>query len=330
MKKFLCFALTAALMASLLAGCSAQTDDQTAAETAVQTAAETAEQIAAQTAAPEEATQAEEQTQAPETEALPEGDLSGTGVAYTFQNCVLRVEVTTDENGVVTEMDLDQGLPPFSWARVRLTEEEMENVPDDCLVGGISLTSATGETMAFSKYICIDGRIFEGTLREEDDPWLAYNPEQTVKYSSVDGEIEDLMDWLNASEENMEEYFQWCVDRNMYICLEDGTPSPRETGAEYLVKEGLDHAGEVSFLKSTTDLEFEKDWFDWDKNLQAVYDSIIGTTMRTNADQLTTTEGEDGKNYWTTLDGVSGATLSTYSILYGTAKTAYNRSIGLE
>ncbi len=52
--------------------------------------------------------------------------------------------------------------------------------------------------------------------------------------------------------------------------------------------------------------------------------------MRTNADQLTTTEGEDGKDYWTTLDGVSGATLSTYGILYGTAKTAYNRSIGLE
>ncbi|MDO5377886.1 MAG: hypothetical protein Q4G52_06085 [Clostridia bacterium] len=251
-------------------------------------------------------------------------DLSGTGTAYAFQNAVTRVEIATDADGVVTDMTLDQALPPFSWARVAVTEEELENPPEGVLVGGISLTSATRAVMAFSEYICIDGRIFQGTLRAEDDPWLQYNTEQTVKYASVDGEIEDLMDWIVASEENMIAYYEDCVARNMYICLEDGSPNPRATGSEYLVKAGLEHAGEPSLLKSTTDLSFEETWFNWDANLEAVYDSIIGTKMVSEVSDLELQKGEDGKSYWTTLDAVSGATLSTYPLLYETAKNAYN------
>lgn len=252
-------------------------------------------------------------------------DLSGTATAYTFQNCIDMVELTTDRDGVVTAITLDQGLPPFSWARVRLTEEEMANPPEDTLVGGISLVSATREVMAFSKYICIDGKIFVGTMRDEDDPWLAYNSEQTVKYSSVDGEIEDLNDWLVASEENMAYYYQQCVDRTMYICDEDGNPSSRETGAEYLMMEGLGHDGEPSFLKSTTDLSFESQFFNWDRNLQGLYDAVLGTKMETQVADLTQQKGEDGKMYWTGIDGVTSATNVTYPIMYGTALAAYQK-----
>ena len=252
-------------------------------------------------------------------------DLSGTATAYTFQNCIDMVELTTDSEGVVTEIVLDQGLPPFSWARVKLTEEEMADPPEDTLVGGISLVSATREVMAFSKYTCINGQVFVGSMRDEDDPWLKYNSEQTVKYSSVDGEIEDLNDWLSASEENMAYYFQQCVDRTMFICNEDGTPSSRETGAEYLMIEGLGHDGEPSFLKSTTDLSFESQYFQWDRNLQGMYDVILGTKMDTSVDKLSQTKGEDGKMYWTTIDAVSSATNVTFPIMYGTAYAAYQK-----
>lgn len=251
--------------------------------------------------------------------------LAGSATAYAFQNAISRVDLTTDSEGVVTEMTLDQALPPFSWARVAVTEEEMANPPEDVLAGGISLTSATRETMAFSKYIRIDDRIFVGTLRESDDPWLTYNPEQAVKYASVDGEIDDLMNWLMASEEHMDAYYQLCVERKLAICLEDGSANPRATGSEYLMKAGLGHDGEVSFLKSTTDLAFEEPWFNWDRNLQALYDSIIGTKLATPVSELHQQKGEDGRMYWATADAVSGATLSTYSLLYGTAQTAYQR-----
>ena len=294
-----------------LNGCSSAAN-----EAKTPSALETIEASSSETAAQDEA--------AIETSA-DETDLSGSGEAYMFSNFVMRALVTTDAQGVITKLEIDQAYPAFSWARVALTEEEKVNVPEDVLVGGISLTSPTQEEMAFSKYICIDGHIFEGSLRQEGDPWLSFNSEQTVKYSSMDGEIEDLVEWMSASEENMKKYYEDCAARNMYICLEDGSPNPRPTGTECLVKEGLPHAGEVAFLRSESDLSAEKPYFDWDKNYEAIYDSMFGTTMSSRVSDLTQVEGEDGKQYWQTLDGVTGATLVTYGSFYETVKTAYDR-----
>lgn len=253
-----------------------------------------------------------------------ERNLSGNGEAYVFSNFVLHVGITTNEKGEVTAFDFDQAYPAFSWARVAATEAEKENPPEDILVGGISLTSPTREVMAFSKYVSIDDRIFEGTLREEGDPWLEYNSEQTVKYSSVDGEIEDLTQWMSESQENMAKYFAWAQNRAMFPCLEDGTPNPRATGTECLVKDGLPHAGEVAYLRSETDVSVELPYFDWATNEAAIYESILGTTMGTDPAELTQVKGENGKNYWKTVDGVTGATLATYGLFYGTAKGVYD------
>ncbi len=60
-------------------------------------------------------------------------------------------------------------------------------------------------------------------------------------------------------------------------------------------REGLEHAGEVAYLRSQTDLTAEIPYFDFDTNLQAFYDSVLGTKMETEVDQLTTQKGEDGK-----------------------------------
>ena len=251
-------------------------------------------------------------------------DLSGTGEYYVFQNFVLRMTLTTDKDGVVTEFDFDQAYPAFSWARVSATEEEKADPPEDMLVGGISLTSPTREVMAFSKYVSIDGRVFEGTMRAEDDPWLAFNSEQTVKYSSLDGEIEDLTQWMSESQENMALYFSWAQNRAMFPCLEDGSPNPRATGTECIVKDGLPHAGDVAYLRSETDVSVEMPYFDWAKNEAAIRESILGTTMSTDPANLTQTKGEDGRMYWTIVDGVTGATLMTYGLFYGTAKGIYD------
>lgn len=250
-------------------------------------------------------------------------DLSGSGIAYVFQNFILRMSMTTDKDGVVTEFDFDQAFPAFSWARVAATEEEKENPPEDILVGGISLTSPTREVMAFSKYVSIDGKVFVGTLREEGDPWLDFNSEQTVKYSSLDGEIEDLTQWMSESQENMAQYFGWAQDRVMFPCLEDGSLNPRATGTECLVKEGLPHAGEAAYLRSETDASAEMPYFDWATNEAAIRESILGTTMGTDPADLIQEKGADGKNYWKTVDGVTGATLATYGLFYGTAKGIY-------
>lgn len=255
-------------------------------------------------------------------------DLSGSGEFYVFQNFVLHMTMTTDKDGVVTEFDFDQAYPAFSWARVAVTEEEKETPPKDVLVGGISLTSPTREVMAFSKYVSIDGKVFEGTLREEGDPWLEFNSEQTVKYASLDGEIEDLTQWMSESQENMAQYFGWAQNRAMFPCLEDGSPNPRATGTECLVKEGLPHAGEVAYLRSETDVSVEMPYFDWATNEVAIRESILGTTMGTNPSDLTQEKGEDGKNYWKTVDGVTGATLATYGLFYGTAKNIYDSIVG--
>lgn len=113
----------------------------------------------------------------------------------------------------------------------------------------------------------------------------------------------------------------------MYPCLEDGSPNPRPTGTECLVKEGLPHAGEIAYLRSETNVASEMPYFDWATNEQAIYDSIIGTTMGTNPADLVQVKGDDGKNYWQTVDGVTGATLLTYGLFYGTAKDVYESII---
>ncbi len=264
------------------------------------------------------------QAQAEEAANIPEGaqvipvDCEGTASAYTITNYITKMDVTSDAAGIVTDIQVDEASMPFAWGRMVVTEEEKANPPEDLLLADVVVW---GGITGFSKYISIGGVLFEGTLREQDDPVLAHDFKQVVKYTAVDGSIDDLYTWLYADDRNCRWYFEALADRDVFNANADGTPSDREAAPSSVVMEGKPNAGEIGFLKSEIDTTLEP--FDWLGNVDAFCQMAVGTNLPLTLDQITRVEGEDGRTYWAFADTVSGATFCNNRVYYMLAKKAY-------
>lgn len=268
-------------------------------------------------------TQAATQAQADEAAGIPEGaqvvpvDYAGSASAYTITNYVSKMDVTLDSDGIVTDIQVDEASLPFAWGRVEATDEEKENGADDLLLADVSVW---GGITAYCKYVSIGGVLFEGTLREEGDPVLEWDFKQVVKYTAVDGSIDDLYTWLCDDDRNCRWYFEALQARDVFNANADGTPSDRTpTNGSGVVVEGP-NAGEVGYRKSEIDTTLEP--FDWLGNVDAFREMTVGTDMSLDLEDITRVEGEDGRTYWAFADTVSGATFCNCRVYYSLAKEA--------
>ena len=122
------------------------------------------------------------------------GEASAYGIVNRAYVGKVTVKIKDDK---VTDIEFDEAFLPHTWANIEYEMPEGNVIADDV----IQYVNADEVSQYYSKYISIDGQLFEGEPRNEllEIDGITYSA-QVIKYSNKD--IPDLFAYLYNSDKN--------------------------------------------------------------------------------------------------------------------------------
>lgn len=240
-------------------------------------------------------------------------DKVGTATSYGLVNKTYVGAATVKvKNDKIEDVTYDEAFLPNTWAALNYTHEEGKELPDEVLHH-----LKNDQSSYYAKYISIDGKVFTGTIRENDlviDEYTYVN--QVVNYKS--DTIDDLFSYLYKSEENAKWYYEAVKNNKAFICNKNGEKV-----------ESLPLLNDVGWFKSEGKYwpQSQTNPLGWKGNIDNLVEYLKGKTLTdldsTKFMQDEVGEDKDGYNYkYWTIDGVK--TKVTMSDIYNYYKLAYN------
>ncbi len=144
------------------------------------------------------------------------------------------------KSGKFVSASLEETYTPNVWARI--SKDDFSKVGEDYLtVEDVKLESGKSGTLYFAKYIEINGTVWTGTVRDEDDKYLKQY--EYIQYSTSDNTESaenDLLRYLSVKDastyklgDNVKAYYNAVIDGNIKIMkktaddkYEDSTIAP--------------------------------------------------------------------------------------------------------
>lgn len=237
--------------------------------------------------------------------AVPSLTTTATAKAYrvSHSDYICEATVGVNEEGLISEITIEEAFLPSTWAKVNNGNEHEEDV----LILNQTETSAT----YYAKEIVIHGETYTASLRSDDDPVLKDYPNQLVKYSSDN--ISDLYTFVSESEDNAKWYYEAVKDGKVYFS------STELKSAGYLDKDD-----NIIFFKSQSPYwEMPSPALGWKGNIENMIRSLIGKKPTYEFMQ-----SDDG--YWVSGDINTQATLVSFNDYYNTIKMAYQKVVKTE
>lgn len=241
------------------------------------------------------------------------GSKTGEATSYGIVNRAYVGKVTVKiKDDKVTDVTFDEAFLPHTWSNIEYEVSEGSEMADDVIE-----YKNEDVSQYYSKYISIDGKLFEAEPRDKllELDGVTYSA-QVIKYSNKD--IPDLFVYLYNSDKNCEWYFNAVKNGKVFISDKDG--KKLETYKSLNTYGWLKSEGKYWTSSETSPLG-------WKGNIDNLVSYLKGKVL-TNLEEgkfVKDTEGveENGYTYkYWTIDGVK--TKVTMTDVYQYYRLAYN------
>ncbi len=215
------------------------------------------------------------------------------GYALVHGHYVGVVNIEVDEDGIITDIMLDEYYLPYNWAKVSADHAEEDDVLH---------VVQRGNDVYYAKYIMIGDKLFTGTVAAAGS-YVDYTAEG----------VDDFYAWID-DEENANWYVHQIQDENFFLANADGTESDYER---------VDANSNEAMTKSESNY-WRFGALGWLGNVEETIAAFVGMALTEEVTMVRDDEGTDATNLWTVNDAVTGATWSDFPDYYEVIQRAYD------
>jgi hypothetical protein len=210
------------------------------------------------------------------------------------------VEITTNGNNVITDVNFEEYFMPYNWAKVS-ADTATANPEITVFVDGSRSDSY------YAKHITVGDKNFTAFVVGEAGS-------QSVVFSSSSA-IDNIDDWIE-SDENA----RWYIN-----AIREGDYGFADASFEPVDMETSDTYAKVAMTKSESGYwAVQAPGLGWSGNMEAIKDLLVGSTFDFESGEFT----KNGEGFWSNGNTVTGATLNDFSDYIDLAARAYaSRSI---
>jgi hypothetical protein len=227
----------------------------------------------------------------------------GVGYAVVYDHYLGVAEITT-ENGVVTDVSIDEYFLPYSWAKV--SQMDSEAFPQETVVRTWKRTpTSTSNTIdRYAKYIKVGDKLLTANI-------IGDEPNQQIVYSGSD--ITNFEEWVDI-ETNAVWYINQVKANQLFLTTSDGTTHSSLTR--------FDVSSNLAMTKSASGYwSVLSPGLGWSGNMEAIVDLLVGSTM--DFDPADFTKATVAPLVWGNGDIITGVTLTNFKDYLSLALRAY-------
>lgn len=225
----------------------------------------------------------------------------GIGYAVVYDHYLGVAEITT-ENGVVTDVSIDEYFLPYSWAKV--SQMDSEAFPQETVVRTWKRPTSTSNTIdRYAKYIKVGDKLLTANV-------IGDEPNQQIVFSG--SEITNFDEWVDI-ETNAVWYINQVKSNQLFLTTSNGTTHPSLTR--------FDETSNRAMTKSASGYWNISPGLGWSGNMNEIVELLIGSTM--DFDPADFTRATVAPRVWGNGEITTGATLTNFKDYLSLSLRAY-------